>query len=156
MTIEEFIAVAVAAVLAFVGVDFQIDGPADATTTAQRAGAPMQITDPPEPVDGDCESWRPLLAEFGIPYAEARPVMWRESRCSMAHNYNPSTGDDSWGPLQVNRWGGLGPAWDAKGLSAGYMATPRGSVHAASIYYHACGWGPWTKPYDCWGGGWPL
>lgn len=138
----------------------EIDRPADASAVAQR-GEQVQVTDPPpppeppSPVDGDCESWRHLLDEYGIPFDQARPVMWRESRCSMAHNYNARTRDDSWGPFQVNRWGNLGPAWDAKGFSAGYMSTPRGSVHAASVYYHACGWGPWTKPYSC-PGGWPL
>lgn len=134
-----------------------IDDAAEARRHARRS-EPVEIeerTGVPQPVDFDCESWAPLLEEFGIPYDEALPVMYRESRCSMAHNYNAQTRDDSWGPLQVNRWGQLGPAWDSIGFDADYMATPRGSVHAASIYYHACGWGPWVKPYSC-PNGWPL
>jgi hypothetical protein len=127
--------------------------------TADR-GTAVQVTPtvpPPArpPVDGDCESWRPLLTKYGIPYDTAARIMARESGCSMAVNYNPATRDDSLCAFQLNRWGALDAAWTAAGFPRSYMATPEGCVDAAALYYHACGWGPWIKPYDC-PGGWPL
>jgi hypothetical protein len=107
----------------------------------------------PLPVDGDCESWRPLLDKYGIPFDEALPRMVRESHCTNAHNWNPDTGDDSYGPLQVNlagrhRW------WSDRGFPVWFVETPEGAIAAAAFLWHACNWGPWTKPYSCWGR-WP-
>lgn len=106
---------------------------------------------PPEPVDGVCESWRPLFVGFGLPWSVFRPIMWRESRCTNAHADRPSTGDDSFGPLQVNRYGRLAAHWDELGFDEAYMATPRGAVHAAGNLHRVCGVHPWTD-YEC---GWP-
>lgn len=122
--------------------------PADRVGNATQA-TPTLPPPPSPPVDGDCESWRPLLERYGIPFDEAQPVMWRESRCAMAHNGTASTRDDSWGPLQVNRWGSLAAWWDAGGYTADVMATPEGAVAAAAVLYHSCGWSPWRKPYGC-------
>ena len=123
-------------------------------------GTQTQIIAPPTPpttmppssppIDGDCASWKPLLAKYGMPYELFRPVMYRESRCANAHNYNRRTRDDSYGPLQVNRYGSLDAGWNSVGISRSYMATPEGAVHAASMLYHSCGsLGPWTRPYSC-------
>lgn len=135
----------------------------DATTIASPAASVTQTADrgdrvqleppvpsgPPPPTDGDCASWRPLLDRYGIPYDQAVPIMRRESHCSMAHNYNRATGDDSWGPFQVNRWGRLAAWWDSGGYTADVMATPAGAVAAAAVLYHSCRWAPWVKPYGC-------
>ena len=109
---------------------------------------------PPQPVqtptESDCASWKPLLDKYGMPYELFQPIMQRESRCTNAHNYNPRTRDDSYGPLQVNRYGSLDAGWNSVGISRSYMATPEGAVHAASMLYHSCeSLGPWTKPYSC-------
>jgi hypothetical protein len=115
----------------------------------------------PQPVKGDCESWRPLLEKYGLPFDRLRPIMWRESRCSHARNYNRRTRDDSFGVLQINRWGSLDRKWTAAGFPRWFMDTPEGGVAAAAFLYHACnrrgngGLGPWTRPYRC-RGGWPL
>lgn len=104
----------------------------------------------PAPVDWDCESWKPLLAKYEMPYDLFRPIMYRESRCTNARNYNPRTRDDSYGVLQVNRYGALDAGWNSVGISRSYMATPEGAVHAASMLYHSCeSLGPWTRPYSC-------
>lgn len=107
----------------------------------------------PTPIDGDCESWRPLLERYRIPYDEALPYMRRESRCSMAWNGDASTEDDSWGPLQANRYGRLAAWWDSGGYTLAVMQTPEGSVAAAAVLYHSCGWGPWhrSEGYPCYG-----
>lgn len=132
---------------------------ADVTARAERGSTipgptlPPPPTTIPPPVDGDCESWRPLLERFGIPYAEALPYMRRESQCSMAHNGNADTEDDSFGPLQANRYGDLAAWWDSGGYTRAVMATPEGSVAAAAVLYHSCGWGPWhrSEGYPCYG-----
>lgn len=108
------------------------------------------------PVDGDCASWQPILEKYGIPYdKKTKAVMWRESQCSFHHNYNPTTRDDSWGPLQVNIYGSLAEKYAAVGFPREYVSTVEGSVALAGFLYSHCGWGPWTKPYTC-PGGWPI
>jgi hypothetical protein len=107
------------------------------------------------PADGDCDAWGVLLEAHGIPYdATAKRIMWRESRCSNVHTFSRRYRDDSFGPLQVNRWG-TARGWDRLGLTADVMTTPDGAVAAAAVLYARCGWGPWTRPYRC-PGGWPL
>ena len=114
----------------------------------------------PAPVNGDCESWRPLFDKYGLPFDKFQPIMWRESRCSHVRYYNRRTRDDSIGVLQVNRWG-LDRKWTAAGFPRWFHDTPDGGVAAAAFLYHACnrkangGMGPWTRPYRC-PGGWPL
>lgn len=103
----------------------------------------------PAPVDFDCPSWKPILEYYGIPYEQAERILYRESRCSFVHNYNPRTRDDSWGPLQVNRYGYLADWWDSAGYTADVFTTVDGAVAAAGALYAMCGWGPWTKPYNC-------
>jgi hypothetical protein len=126
-----------------------------AYTTRQAERQPAAQVTPtvpppaPTPTPGDCESWRPLLDRYGIPYNEAVPIMRRESGCTMAHNYNRATRDDSWGPFQVNRWGSLGAWWDSGGFTADVMSTPAGAVAAAAVLYGSCRWSPWVKPYGC-------
>jgi len=121
---------------------------------AERGQQTQVRPPPPQPVpiptDWDCASWKPLLAKYGMPYDLFQPIMYRESRCTNARNYNPRTRDDSYGPLQVNRYGSLDAGWNSVGISRSYMATPEGAVHAASMLYHSCeSLGPWTKPYSC-------
>lgn len=123
--------------------------------TPPTRGSAVQVTDTvppttPAPIDGDCESWRPLLDRYGIPFDEARPIMWRESRCLIgAHNGSRRTRDDSFGPFQVNRFGSLADWWDSAGYTASVMSTPEGAVAAAAVLYHSCRWSPWRRPYGC-------
>tara|TARA_R110002153_G_scaffold217468_2_gene369935 strand:+ start:1143 stop:1649 length:507 start_codon:yes stop_codon:yes gene_type:complete len=128
-----------------------IHGPfAQAERGLQRQVSPPPTQPVPPPTDWDCASWKPLLDKYGMPYELFQPVMYRESRCTNARNYNPRTRDDSYGPLQVNRYGSLDAGWNSVGISRSYMATPEGAVHAASMLYHSCeSLGPWTKPYSC-------
>jgi len=108
------------------------------------------------PIDGDCESWHPLVEAAGITDWEgAVYVMRRESGCTNAHAYRTSSHDHSMGPFQVNVWGSMAAAWERLGFSHDYLHTPEGAVRAAAVLWKACGWSPWRKPYDC-PGGWPL
>ena len=136
-------------------------------SVAER-GASVQATTssastPYAPIDGDCDSWRPLVEAEGIPWDWAKRIMWRESRCEgTAHNGNRGTGDDSYGLFQVNRfkgkWGDsyidLGAWFDASGYTLTVMRTPVGAVKAAGALFEACGKGPWNRGnYYCSGSG---
>jgi len=112
----------------------------------------------PVPVNGDCESWRPLVEAAGITDWEgALYVMRRETGglCNNPHAYRRSTSDDSYGNFQINLWGANEAAWAAVGFPRDRIATVQGSIDAAAFLWKACGWSPWRKPYDC-PGGWPL
>ena len=111
-------------------------------------------TVPPDPVAGNCESWRPLLEKYNLDLDVLRPIMWRESRCTNAKNFNSRTRDDSLGVLQTNRWGSMAGIYDRNGIDRAFHETAEGGVAAAALLYHSCGLGPWTKPYKC-PGGWP-
>jgi hypothetical protein len=134
-----------------------VSGPVASGTTPPVRGTAVQVTDTvppaptvPAPVSGVCESWRPLFDAYRIPFDEALPYIQRESSCKIgAHNGNSGTRDDSFGPLQVNRYGDLAAWWDEGGYTVEVMSTPEGAVAAAAVLYHSCGWGPWTKPYHC-------
>lgn len=111
---------------------------------------PPPTTDPPgppQPVDGDCASWRPLLEFYRLPWDTFRPILWRESRCTNAHASDSD--DESHGGLQVNRIGNLGAAWDSLGFDHAYMHTATGAIHAAGVLYERCGLGPWIRQYRC-------
>jgi hypothetical protein len=139
-------------------------GPLPALAPAVRVAPPatmLTTTTVPQavvvvPVDGDCNSWRPLVEAAGITdWQGAVYVMRRESGCSNAHAYRRSTHDHSMGPFQINVWGNMAAAWERAGFSHDYLHTPEGAVRAAAFLWKACGWGPWTGSYSC-PGGWPL
>lgn len=113
----------------------------------------VQVTEPPIPqgVDGDCESWRPLVTKYGMPWDGAEWRMHRESRCSHAFNVSSRTGDKSAGVLQVNFYGSLDRMWRDAGWSWDLVSgDPEAAVAAAGALYRMCGgWGPWTPPYSC-------
>lgn len=124
------------------------------TIDPASASAPAASPAAPTPKSGDCESWRPLFDRYGIPFDAALPLMRRESRCVVgAHNGNSGTADDSFGPLQTNRFGRLAAWWDSGGYTAAVMSTPEGAVAAAAVLYRMCGWGPWDRAngYPCYG-----
>lgn len=124
------------------------------TIDPASASAPAASPSAPTPKSGDCESWQPLFDRYGIPFDAALPLMRRESRCVVgAHNGNSGTADDSFGPLQTNRFGRLAAWWDSGGYTAAVMSTPEGAVAAAAVLYRMCGWGPWDRAngYPCYG-----
>lgn len=59
-----------------------------------------------------------------------------------AHNFNPATGDDSWGLLQVNRYGSLAAARP----SAEWLTVPANNIAYAAGIWRAQGWcRPWPN-----------
>lgn len=125
-------------------------GAAEVSQSASR-GSQYQVNEipVPMPIDYNCESWRPIFEKYDLPFDSFRYIIFRESRCSYQINLNRRTGDESYGPLQVNRIGSLGRWWDSGGYTIDVFLTVEGSVAAAGVLYKMCGLGPWTKPYSC-------
>ncbi len=88
------------------------------------------------------EQWRPLVQEyFGAETNYALAVMMCESGGNAAnHNYNPATGDDSWGLYQINRFGSLGNGRP----SGAWLSVPENNISYAAKMQHAQGWTPWS------------
>ena len=58
----------------------------------------------------------------------------------LAHNYNPKTGDNSWGLFQINLYGDLkherpSPEW---------LVIPENNIQYAYELYLRSGWTPWS------------
>ena len=127
-----------------------IAGPITRGSLGLSAATRGTQTNPPgsnlTPIDGDCDSWRPLFTKYGLPWDVFLPVMQRESRCTNAHANDHD--DHSHGPIQVNRLNAAW-AWDGLGFTHDYMHTPEGAVHAAGALYKRCGMGPWIRQYNC-------
>jgi hypothetical protein len=56
-----------------------------------------------------------------------------------AHDWNPSTGDDSWGCFQVDRYGKLAPVRP----SASWLVNPDNNARYAYTLYLESNWKPW-------------
>lgn len=57
-----------------------------------------------------------------------------------AHNNNAHTGDDSWGLMQINRFGKLAQVRPASHL----LTDPEFNIRYAAGMYRAQGWRPWS------------
>lgn len=103
----------------------------------------------PEPMDAESA----LIAVGATPSEVqfALPICQRESHCTLeAHNYNPSTRDDSLGPWQINFWGAQASRLAALGI---YRETVNASWRQAAgsflILLRAVGRCPWQAPDYC-------
>lgn len=133
------------------------------STTADR-GVQVAVGPPPTPpttspalIAGECESWRPLVERYGMPWSWAEPILWRESNCTHAFADRPSTRDLSVGAMQINYYDRSMAAWFAE---AGWpfdlvRSDPEAAIAAAGALYAACGTGPWDRRagYPCRGDG---
>ncbi len=75
--------------------------------TNEPVPAAMEVTIP-EPIPGDCESFRPYVEEYDWDSDIMLSIIKHESGCMpSAVNNNPATGDYSVGLTQVNLYGKL-------------------------------------------------
>lgn len=98
-------------------------------------------TKPPVAVGGDLGAL--LNKYFGAAAPQAALIMYCESGGDPGrHNYNPSTGDDSWGLFQINRYGSLAAGRPA----ADWLVVAENNVqYAAGMYNAHKNWSPWTN-----------
>ena len=98
------------------------------------------------------EAARTALRAAGV---DSETINWavsvcvRESHCSLsAHNYNPNTRDDSWGPWQINYYG-----LSSRNLTIGPKESNVSNWSSAVAnflkLYHATGRCPWQAPNYC-------
>lgn len=129
-----------------------LNSSAVATTPATRISPPTTPAPAPiRPTDYDCDSWRSTIEKFGMPWSWARPIIYRETRCSHQIADRPSTRDLSVGAFQVNFYGRLAGMWNDAGWSFNRAVNdPVYAVAAAGALYKRCGGGgPWSPPYSC-------
>ena len=90
-------------------------------------------------VDGQYDAL--LQVHFGSSWGYAKKIMLCESGGrSDAHNGNASTGDDSWGLFQINRFGKLALTRPAPSL----LVDPEFNIRYAAGMWRAQGWKPWS------------
>lgn len=82
-----------------------------------------------------------LQQYFGKDWRVFKRIMLCESGGNpAAHNWNPATGDDSWGILQINRYGKLAAT---RPLPA-KLIDPEFNIRYAAGMFHAQGYKPWS------------
>lgn len=102
-----------------------------------RAAEGQAVT-PPVAASGDLGA---LLAKhFGAAASQAQLIMNCESGgVPTKHNFNPNTGDDSWGLFQINRYGAL--ALSRPGSD--WLVVAENNISYATGMYQRSGWSPW-------------
>lgn len=102
--------------------------------------------DPPasSPTPGDCSSYAPLFAEYGLPVTTFQRIAWRESGCN--HNSFVIDRDDAGGGLLgINLKGSLAAGWYRWcGATLGNITDPEVNVRCAAEAYQRLGMRPWT------------
>jgi len=120
----------------------KLQSKAQSKPLVQVARAEKQVVSkPPVVVSGDIGAL--LNKHFGASAGAAQLIMYCESGgVPSRHNDNPTTGDDSWGLFQINRYGSL-----AKGRpSADWLVVAENNISYAAGMYKANGsWRPWTN-----------
>lgn len=116
----------------------------DTDPAAAEAFARQLPPDPPAPTPGDCASYAPLFARYGLPVATFTHIAWRESGCN--HRSFVIDSDDSGGGLLgLNLKGALGARWhDWCGLSLANVTDAETNVRCAAAAYRRMGLAPWT------------
>ena len=102
--------------------------------------AEAQAVTPPVAVSGDLSGL--LTKYFGSAAGQAQLIMSCESGgVPTKHNYNPATGDDSWGLFQINRYGSLA----AGRPSADWLVVAENNIQYAANMHARSGWSPWAN-----------
>jgi hypothetical protein len=100
----------------------------------------------PEPVQvqpGNCASYAPLLAEYGLPVATFTRIAWRESGCNH-RSFVINRTDSGGGLLGINLKGSLAAGWYGWcGATLANITNAEVNVRCAAVAYHKMGMAPW-------------
>lgn len=93
---------------------------------------------------GDCDSYAPLFASYGLPVATFKRIAWRESGCN--HNSFVIDSDDAGGGLLgINLKGSNARVWNQWcGATLSNITNPEINVHCAAEAYQRMGLQPWS------------
>lgn len=92
---------------------------------------------------GDCESYAPLFAAYGLPVATFTRIAWRESGCNH-RSFVMDSDDAGGGLLGLNLKGSLGRTWNGWcGLTLGNVTDAETNVRCAAEAYQRMGMSPW-------------
>lgn len=110
----------------------------DGPQAAQRAAAEQVV-------NGDCSSYGPLFASFGLPVATFTRIAWRESGCRHT-SFVIDSDDAGGGLLGINLKGAqLARGWNSWcGATLGNITDPYVNVHCAAEAYQRMGMAPWS------------
>jgi len=92
---------------------------------------------------GDCDSYAPLFAAYGLPVATFKRIAWRESGCD--HKSFVIDRDDAGGGLLgINLKGSLARGWHAWcGATLANITDAEVNVRCAAVAYQKMGMAPW-------------
>jgi hypothetical protein len=96
-------------------------------------------------VNGDCASYGPLFAAYGLPVATFTRIAWRESGCRHT-SFVIDSDDAGGGLLGINLKGAaLARGWNAWcGATLGNITDPEVNVRCAAEAYQRMGMAPWS------------
>lgn len=107
---------------------------------------PPQVPNPPAAqwISGDCDSFKYLFDQYGLPWDYFRPVMKRESQC-YPFVYNGRNKDRSYGLLQLNTKGKLWSElkWRCGLTTKEQLLDPGTNIACGAKLYQAYGKKPW-------------
>ncbi|HEY1281638.1 MAG TPA: hypothetical protein VGF22_18300 [Acidimicrobiales bacterium] len=96
------------------------------------------------PTPGNCASYAPLFARYGLPVATFEHIAWRESGCNPAVTVFDSD-DSGGGLLGLNLKGSMAGYWrDLCGLTLANVTNADTNIRCAAAAYHQLGMRPWS------------
>ena len=95
------------------------------------------------PTPGNCASYAPLFARYGLPVATFQRIAWRESGCNPAVTVFDSD-DSGGGLLGLNLKGAMAGYWlRLCGLTLANVTNADTNVRCAAAAYRSQGLAPW-------------
>jgi hypothetical protein len=126
--------------------------PAAAVEYANQPDVQASLRDTPAPetnrtsssqTPGDCQSYRPLFAAYGLPVDTFTRIAWRESGCDH-RSFVIDRDDAGGGLLGINLKGRLAATWnDWCGVTLGNVTDAEVNVRCAAVAYRKMGMAPW-------------
>lgn len=114
------------------------------TQCAPECADPTSSDAAEQVVPGDCSSYGPLFAEYGLPVSTFTYIARRESGCNHL-SFVIDRDDAGGGLLGINLKGSLASTWYRWcGVTLGNITDPEVNVRCAAVAYQKMGMTPWS------------